>query len=70
MFSLNNYFTRFQFNKTNSDIEAPFWDLILSIANSIVSSKHYDKRVYFDFDIVNFPFLPRMEYTCRGLFAV
>ena len=32
-------------------------DLHLSISNSFVSSKIYDKRDDFDFDIVNFPFL-------------
>ena len=42
-----------QLNKANtSDTEAPFLDLHLS-----VSSKIYDKRDDFDFDIVNFPFL-------------
>ena len=47
-----------QFNKTNtSDTEAPFLDLHLSISNGFVSSKIYDKRDDFDFDIVNFPFL-------------
>ena len=35
----------------------PFLDLHLSIANGFVSSKIYDKRDNFDFDIVNFPFL-------------
>ena len=36
----------------------PFLDLYLSISNGFVSSKIYDKRDYFDFDIlVNFPFL-------------
>ena len=45
-------------NKANtSDTEAPFLDLHLSISNGFVSSKIYDKRYYFDFDIVNFPFL-------------
>ena len=34
-----------------------FWDLHLSISNGFVSSKIYDKRDGFDFDIVNFPFL-------------
>ena len=37
--------------------EAPFLDLHLSISNGFVSSKIYDKRDDFDFDIVNFPFL-------------
>ena len=47
-----------QFNKANSsDTEAPFLDLHLSISNGFVSSKIYDKRDDFDFDIVNFPFL-------------
>ena len=39
------------------DTEAPFLDLYLSVANGFVSSKSYDKRDDFDFDIVNFPFL-------------
>ena len=34
-----------------------FLDLNLSIHNDIVSSKIYDKRDDFNFDIVNFPFL-------------
>ena len=38
-----------------SDTEAPFLDL--SITNGIVSSKIYDKRDDFNFEIVNFPFL-------------
>ena len=47
-----------QLNKVNtSDTEAPFLDLHLSISNGFVSSKIYDKRDDFDFDIVNFPFL-------------
>ena len=48
----------FTLNKANtSDTEAPFLDLHLSISNGFVSSKIYDKRDDFDFDIVNFPFL-------------
>ena len=39
-----------------SDTEAPFLDLHSSISNGFVSSKIYDKRDEFDFDIVNFPF--------------
>ena len=47
-----------QLNKANtSDTEAPFLDLHLSICNGFVSSKIYDKRDDFDFDIVIFPFL-------------
>ena len=43
--------------KPCSDTEDPFLDLHLSISNGVVSSKIYDKRNDFDFDIVNFPFL-------------
>ena len=47
-----------QLNKANdTDTESPFLDLHLSISNGFVSSKIYDKRDDFDFDIVNFPFL-------------
>ena len=43
-----------QLNKANtSETEAPFLDLHLSISNGFVSSKIYDKRDDFDFDIVN-----------------
>ena len=52
------YPSELQLNKANaSDTEAPFFDLHLSISNGFVSSKIYDKRDDFDFDIVNFPFL-------------
>ena len=52
------YITELQLNKANSsDTEAPFLDLNLSITNGIVSSKIYDKRDDFNFEIVNFPFL-------------
>ena len=41
-----------QLNKANTtDIEAPFLDLHLSVANGYVSSKIYYKRDDFDFDI-------------------
>ena len=47
-----------QLNKAyTSDTEATFLDLHLSIFNDIVSTKIYDKRDDFDFEIVNFPFL-------------
>ena len=53
-----------QLNKTN--IETPFLDLHLSIANGFV--KIYDKRDDFDFNIVTFPFLdddvPRRAFYC------
>ena len=54
------YPTELPLNKANSsesDTEAPFLDLNLSIANGIVSSKIYDKRDDFNFEIANFPFL-------------
>ena len=52
------YPTELQLNKANfSDTEAPFSDLNLSITNGIMSSKIYDKRDDFKFEIVNFPFL-------------
>ena len=47
------YPTELQLNKANSsDTEAPFLDLNLSITNGIVSSKIYDKRDDFNFEIV------------------
>ena len=46
------YPSELQLNKANiSDTEAPFLDLHLSVANGFVSSKIYDKRDDFDFDI-------------------
>ena len=61
-----------QLNKANtSDTEAPFLDLHLSISNGFVSSKIYDKRDDFDFDIVNFPFFGWSRspfYLLRGLY--
>ena len=52
------YPSELQLNKANaSDTEAPFLDLHFSISNDIVSTKIYDKRDDFDFEIVNFPFL-------------
>ena len=54
------YLAELQLNKANSsDTEAPFLDFNSSISNSTVSTKMYDKRDDFDFDIVNFPFLDR-----------
>ena len=44
-------------NSNTSDTEAIFLDLYLSVSNGFVSSKIYDNRDDFDFDIVNFPFL-------------
>ena len=52
------YPSEIQLNKANtSETEAAFLDLHLSISNDIVSTKIYDKRDDFDFEIVNFPFL-------------
>ena len=52
------YPTELQFNKANSsDTEASFLNLNLCISNGTISTKIYDKRDDFDFDIVNFPFL-------------
>ena len=51
----------------------PFLNLNLCISNGTVSTKIYNKRDDFDFDIVNFPFLamfpgvPRMGYTYLNL---
>ena len=59
----NPYFTgmyppELQLNKANtSDTEVPFLDLHLSIFYGFVSSKIYNKRDDFDFDVVNSPFL-------------
>ena len=52
------YPTELQLNKANSsDTEAPIVDLNLSVTNGIISSKIYDNRDDFNFEIVNFPFL-------------
>ena len=51
------YQPELQLNKANiSDTEGPFFDLHLSISYGFVFSKIYDKRVDFDFDMVNSPF--------------
>ena len=62
-----------QLNKANTtDTETPYLDLHLLIANGFVSSKIYDKRDDFDFDIVFFPFwmVLRMVYTFRNLLGL
>ena len=72
------YPSELQLNKANiSDTEAPFLDLHLSVANGFVSSKIYDKRDDFDFDIVNFLFwmvtflvVLLMVYTFRNLLGL
>ena len=51
------YLSELQLNKANaSDTKAACLDLHLSISNDVVSTKIYDKRDDFDFEIVNFPF--------------
>ena len=52
------YPSELQLNQANtSDTKAAFLDLHLSISYDIVSTKNYDKRDDFDFEIVNFLFL-------------
>ena len=52
------YPSELQRNKANtSDTKAAFLDLHMSISNYIVSTKIYNKRDDFDFEIVNFSFL-------------
>ena len=64
------YPTELQLNKANSsDTEAPFLDLNLSITNGIVSSKIYDKRDDFNFEIINFPFLDG-DFPCSPSYGV
>ena len=52
------YPSELQLDKVNtSDTKVTFLDLHLSNSNDIVSTKIYDKRDNFDFEIVNFPIL-------------
>ena len=52
------YLSELQLNKANtSDTEAAFLDLHLSISYDIISTKIYDKRDDFDFEIFIFQFL-------------
>ena len=52
------YSSELQLNKANaSDTKAASLDLNLSIHNDTASTKIYDKRDDFDFNIVNFSFL-------------
>ena len=51
------YPSELQLNKANnSDTEVEFLDLHLSISNDIVSTKIYNERDDFNFEIVNIPF--------------
>ena len=62
--------TALQLNKANSSHnDAPFSDLNLSITNGIVSSKMYDKRDDFNFEIVNFPLLDG-DIPCSHFYGV
>ena len=52
------YPSELQLNKSNtSDTKVAFLDLHFSISNDIVSTKIYNKRDDFDFEIVHFHFL-------------
>ena len=52
------YTTELQLNKASSfDTEAPFLNLNLCISNGTVSTKIYDQRDDFDFDMVCYPSL-------------
>ena len=62
MFILTIWLIKFTLQSSNlkanaSDTDAAFLVLHLSISNDIVSTKIYDKRDDFEFEIVNFPFL-------------
>ena len=61
-----------QLNKANNtDTEAPFLHLHISIENGFVSSKIYNKHDDLDFDIVNFPgFFYRRHYELIFKFNV
>ena len=51
------YAPKLEINNVNAtDTEAAFLDLHLSISNGFVSSKNFDMRNEFDFDIVTHPF--------------
>ena len=67
------YPAEIQLNKV-SDTGAPFLDSNLSISKGTVSTKIYDKRDDFDFDIVNIPFLDgdvprRTSFTYLSVFV-
>ena len=52
------YPAELQLNKTNSsDTKTPFSEINLSVGNGTISTKIYDKRNNFDFDIINSLFL-------------
>ena len=47
----------FQLTLNGEQFKLPVFRSAFSVENGFVSSKIYDKRDDFDFDIVNFPFL-------------
>ena len=52
------YLTELQLNKANtSDKESSFLDLNVKVISSEVHTSVYDKRDYFEFPMVNFPWL-------------
>jgi hypothetical protein len=54
------YPSELKLNKTNSsDVLHLCLDLNISIINNTIVTKIYDKRDYFDFNIVNYPHLDR-----------
>ena len=62
------YLPELQCNKANtSDTEGPFLDLHSSISNGFLSSKIYDKRDDFDFDIVIFFSFLDGDVPCSSL---
>ena len=65
------YSLELQLNKANTtDTEAAFLDLHLSIFNEIISTKIYDERDDFDFEIVNFPFQMVMFLTLHPMESI
>ena len=64
------YPSELQLDRANSsDTEAPFLDLHLSISDGFISSKIYDKRDDFDFEIVKFLYLDG-DVPCRAPYSV
>ena len=60
-----------QLNKSNtSDTEAAFLDLYLSISNDIISTKIYDKRDGFYFEIVDSRFWKGMFFALHHLESI
>ena len=65
------YPSELKLNKDNtSDTKAAYLDLHFSIANAIVSTKIYNKRDDFDFEIVNFPFLDGLSLVLHPMESI